>query len=169
MKEILVEISLLSLKFGETEFASSIQRQNNWLGFEPASNQQISDAEKRLNITLPADYKDFLLITNGFTAPTTVDPSFTKIEDIDYLSNVDSFLIEVWCSHEGLWDVSESLKRSILVGGKDEEQYLLLIPPINETDKWRYWTFSSWAPGEHEFEDLNAYFQYVLEFIREQN
>lgn len=159
----------MSLKFGDAEFASSIQKENNWLGFEPATQQQIIDAENRLNVTLPADYKDLLLITNGFTAPTTVDPSFIKVEEIDHLSNVDPFLIEVWCNHEGLWDVSEALKRSILVGGKDEEQYFLLIPPLAENDNWRYWTFASWKPGEYEFADLNTYFQYVLEFIREQN
>lgn len=169
MKEILVAISLLSLKFGEGEFASSVQKENNWLGFEPATEQQILDAEKRLNVELPADYKDFLLITNGFTAPTTIDPSFMKIEDIDYLSNLDPFAIEVWSQYEELRDVAEALKRSILVGGKDEEQYFLLIPPLNKTDKWRYWTFASWKPGEHEHFDLTTYFQYVLEFIKERD
>lgn len=169
MKEILVAISLLSLKFGEAEFASPIQIQNNWLGFEPATALQIDEAEKRLNITLPADYKDFLLITNGFTAPTTIDPSFMKVEDIDYLINVNPFLVEVWLSHEELSDIAEPLKRSIIVGGKDEEQYFLLIPPTTDKEQWRYWTFSSWAPGEHEFANLGTYFEYVLEFIKEQN
>lgn len=169
MKEILVAISLLSLKFGEAEFASSIQKENNWLGFEPTSKQQILDTEKRLNVELPADYKDFLLITNGFTAPTTIDPSFMKVEDIDYLSNVDPFAIEVWSQYEELKYVAEALKRSILVGGKNEEQYFLLIPPLTKTDKWHYWTFASWMPREHEFENLDTYFKHVLEFIKEQN
>jgi len=169
MKEILIAISLLSLQFGESESASSLQIENNWLGFEPATYLQIEAAEKRLNLTLPADYKDFLLTTNGFTAPTVIDPSFMKVEDIDYLINVDPFLVEVWSGHEQLGNVSESLKRSILVGGKDEEQYFLLIPPTTKKEKWQYWTFSSWAPGEHDFLDLKTYFQCVLKFIKKEN
>ncbi|WP_143756529.1 SMI1/KNR4 family protein [Chryseobacterium sp. RU37D] len=44
---------------------------------------------------MPEDYKDFLKITNGFSAPNTVEPTFMRVEDIDLLKNIDPELVEI--------------------------------------------------------------------------
>lgn len=36
---------------------------------DPATPEQVADLEKQLNVSLPADYKEFLAISNGFVAP----------------------------------------------------------------------------------------------------
>lgn len=157
MKELLVAISLLAIKNGEqNHFLTKIQIQNQWLGFDSANSETITVAEKKLNIILPEDYKNFLKITNGFSAPDSVEPTFMKIEEIDYLKNVDEGAINAYQLPE--------LKNSILVGGKDEEQYFLLIPPKDKDAKWKYWKFANWMAGEHEFENLESYFKNVLDF-----
>jgi hypothetical protein len=90
-----------------------------------------------------------------------------KIQDVEYLNSIDPFLIEVWSQHNALDNITYSLKRSILVGGVDEEQYFLLIPPSEKNENWLYWTFSTWAPGESEHADIETYFKNVLNFMEE--
>ncbi|WP_449398688.1 SMI1/KNR4 family protein [Chryseobacterium wanjuense] len=168
MKELLLAISILSVKLGDAnENASKFQIQSQWLGFEPAKTEEIIKTEKRLHVILPEDYKDFLKITNGFSAPNTVEPTFMKVEEIDYLKNIDSELVEIW--GEGDVEMGNVLKKSILIAGKDEEQYFLLIPGENVNGKWKYWKFANWQPGEHEFENLHHYFKDVLEFCEKES
>lgn len=168
MKEILIAISILSIKMGDAyENASTFQIQNKWLGFEPARTEEIIKTEKRLNVILPEDYKDFLKITNGFSAPNTVEPTFMRVEDIDLLKNIDPELVEIW--GEGDAEMGCILEKCILIAGKDQEQYFLLIPNDSINEKWRYWKFANWHPGEHEFEGLHHYFKDVLEFCENQS
>ncbi|SIQ55936.1 hypothetical protein SAMN05880574_11649 [Chryseobacterium sp. RU37D] len=61
------------------------------------------------------------------------------------------------------------LEKCILVAGKDQEQYFLLIPNDSINEKWRYWKFASWHSGEHKFENLHHYFKDVLEFCENQS
>src|SRR5437764_1500142 len=39
---------------------------SGWLGYAPASHEQIEGAEKRLGVTLPPSYRAFLLVSNGW-------------------------------------------------------------------------------------------------------
>jgi len=143
--------------FDEDFKFKSEQIENNWLGNIPASEKQISDSENKLGVKFPEDYKEFLKITNGFSAPNDVEPSFENIENIDYLKNVDEFTIEAY----GLVE----LENAIIVGGISEEQYFLLLPPHAENEKWKYWKFANWMAGEQPFENLKVYFEDVLKFI----
>lgn len=159
MNEILTSISLLSIKIGNAnETAIKAQIENRWLGFDSANKEEILKTEKRLGITLPNDYKEFLNMTNGFLAPNTIEPSFMKIENIDFLKNIDPIAIECY-------NFLPELENSILIAGKDEEQYFLLIPPNNGAENWRYWKFANWYPGEHEFSSLYNYFLDVKTFL----
>jgi hypothetical protein len=47
----------------------------------PATDQQIADLEKQLKIVLPADYKDFLKVSNGFAG--TVNNFVVDIDPVD--------------------------------------------------------------------------------------
>ncbi len=153
MKELLIAISIFSIKLGDAnERATKFQIENNWLGFEPAKNDEIQNTEKRLGIVLPVDYKEFLKISNGFSAPNNIEPTFLNVEEIDYLKNIDKFTIECY-SH------LPELENSILIAGKDEEQYFLIVPPKNKNGKWKYWKFANWYPGEHDFSNLFEYFK----------
>lgn len=159
MKEILIAISLLSIKSGEqNHFFTKFQIQNQWLGFDSAKTEKITEIEKKLNVLLPEDYKNFIRITNGFSAPNSVEPTFMKIEEIDYLKNIEKGVIEAYQIPE--------LENSILVAGKEEEQYFLLIPPKDKNSKWKYWKFANWMAGEQEFDSLESYFKNVLNFCK---
>jgi hypothetical protein len=166
MKSILKEISILAIQLNDRAFNND-QNNLNWLGNTPGSENEIKSAESRLGVVFPEDYKDFLLATNGFFTPDdAIEPTFEKIENVDYLKNIDGFLINVW--NEGtLIDVGKQLTNAIVVGGINDEQYFLLIPPESSHTKWQYWKFANWIPGEERYENLENYFITVLESLKD--
>lgn len=167
MKLILQEISELALLLNDFDY-SDVQRQRNWLGNPPATMESIHKVEERLGILLPADYIEFLKLCNGFHAASTIKPTFVTTDEIDYLKNVDEFLISVWESYEELADVAADLAKSIVIGGLREEQYFLLIPPEKYKTEWRYWFFASWLPGKEQFDNLTGYFADTLNSLQKQ-
>lgn len=159
MKKVLEQISINAIKFEDFNFTTA-QKQAGWLGYKPASEHEIDNAEQRLGIKFPQDYKDFLFITNGFSAPNDIEPSFERVENVVYLKSIDIDIIEAY-------DLEE-LKESIVIGGLNEEQYFLLIPPSTSLEKWKYWKFANWHPGEQEFSSMENYFKDVLQFQNNQ-
>ena len=157
MNNLLVEISKKVIKYEDFNFTSE-QIENKWLGNIPAIDTEIIEIENKLGVKFPEDYKAFLKITNGFSAPNDVEPSFERIENVDYLKSVDEYVIEAFVN-------LPELETAIIVAGIQEEQYFLLLPPKSENGKWKYWKFANWHPGEEPFENLKEYFKNVLEFI----
>ena len=166
MNSLLKQISEKAIELGDFEFTQD-QTENKWLGSKPISEIEINLTEKRLGIEFPTDFKKFLLITNGFFSPNNIEPTFEPIDRIEYLKNIDGSLVEVW-NQEGIADIGKQLERSIVIAGRNEEQYFLIIPPESDLEKWKYWKFSSWQPGEVEHKDLQHYFKDVLLFMNEQ-
>lgn len=165
MNSILKQISEKAIELADLEFTQE-QTKNKWLGTNPASETEIKLTEKRIGIEFPTDFRKFLSISNGFSAPTYVEPTFEPIDKIDYLKNIDSFIIKAF-SIDGIENIGKRLEKSILVGGINEEQYFLLIPPDVKNGKWKYWKFANWHPGEEEHESLESYFKDVLNFLNE--
>ncbi|MGS2765141.1 SMI1/KNR4 family protein [Sinomicrobium sp. M5D2P9] len=166
MKNLLKQISEKAIELADFEFTPE-QITNKWLGNEPALETEIKLAEERLGIKFPADFKQFLTLTNGFSAPNNIEPTFECIDKIDYLKNMDSHIIKAY-SIDGIEYVGKQLENSILIGGINEEQYFLLIPPNSTSNQWKYWKFANWHPGEEEHEGLESYFKEVLGFMNEQ-
>jgi cell wall assembly regulator SMI1 len=65
MEKILRGISKSVFLLNEIDFTEE-QKKSKWLGCAPATEEAIQAAEKRLNCSLPTDYKVFLRIYNGF-------------------------------------------------------------------------------------------------------
>lgn len=168
MKDLLNRISQLAMKLDDPfNRIPEHKRKSEWLGEAPATAEEIEAVEKKLNVKFPLDYKSFMMLTNGFASAIDIEPTFEKLNNIDYLKNIDPHLIKVWNESE-LVDAAKKLSRSILIAGINEEQYFLLIPPTMQTEKWEYWKFANWIPGEEPFEDLETYFGSVLNFIEEE-
>lgn len=158
MKKILTDLFQKSLTTKDNNYFTPEQIKNNWIGNPPATKKEIEETELRLGIELPIDYKEFLLIANGYpTYNDAVEPSFEKITQIQYLKDFYPDIIDIW-RDTGNEDISKELAKSIIIAGKQEEQWFLLIPPTDKNDNWKYWKFASWIPGEIEYKNLTEYF-----------
>jgi hypothetical protein len=115
MKEQLSEISRTAIILGDFKFPETLVK-GNWLGQEPATNNHIVDAERKLGLNLPEDYKTFLKLCNGFHAPNDVEPTFLAADKIDYLEKLDPDLARIW-TETGNSQVGVELGRSIIVAG----------------------------------------------------
>src|SRR4051812_47928636 len=62
---------------------------NRWLGFPPASEQDIMMREMHLEITLPPSYRDFLLTSNGFRYVSFFLDNLSSIEEVDWAINIE--------------------------------------------------------------------------------
>lgn len=162
---VLQNLSEWEIRFSHFEFTTD-QIRSKWLGNPPATPEEIDEAEKRLGVKFPQDYREFLSICNGFDIHSFTDPAFHPVEQIDYLRNVDPDLIKIW-SETGNDAEGKLLDRSIIVGGIKEEQYFLLIPPEPGETAWTYWKFAAWIPGPSAFNDLKNYWRWLLEFEME--
>jgi hypothetical protein len=145
LKELLQNISGQVIKAGELTFDEDV-KQSHWLGYAAATPKAIGEAEKRLGIQLPADYRELLLLTNGFRASDYVAVSFLPVEKIGWLRDMDKDLAEIW--GQPLGDkkedtvLAEGFQRSLLIGGYHEESEFLLVPPGKNNKEWQYWYFS---------------------------
>ena len=132
-----------------------------------AEEADILAAEARLGIRLPNDYRELIKTFNGFsTVEGTTEPSFTPIEAIQWLRDVEPNLIKIW-QDEPLADVGRQLEQSLIVAGIEEEQCFLLIPPQLEEEDWKYWKFANWIPGEIAYENLLDYFTQLRQYTEE--
>lgn len=165
MQPLLKKISEKAIELSDLEFTQE-QTDRKWLGNEPATEAEIELAEKRLGVEFPPDFKTFLYISNGFSAPNNIEPTFEQVDQIDYLKNIDNFIIDAY-SIDGLEPIGRALEKSILVAGIDQEQYFLLIPSDTTAGEYKYWKFSNWLPGEEEYENIETYFEEVLTFLNE--
>ncbi len=165
MKKIVGELFEKIVATKNNDSVTEKQRQSIWIGNSPATKVEINEAETRLGIKLPNDYKEFLQIANGYPSYNeTVEPSFVKVNEIQYFKDLFPEIITIW-KETGNEQISSVLNRSIIIAGINEEQWFLIIPPKNQSDKWKYWMFANWIPGEIEYQNLQEYFLHVTESV----
>lgn len=101
----------------------------------PASPSAIRAAEERLGVELPADYKDFLLITNGLEMLSIDAPALKPVEELCWESpeelGLDWMRVNLGCEV----DTSEeerlpAMKRVLLLSDGGEESMWYIEPDI---------------------------------------
>ncbi len=166
-KKLLDNISKISIKQKTIDFSETIIK-NKSLRKPPATREEISEAEKRLNLVLPDDYKKFLLASNGFECFSYTGVTLAPVDKIDFLTKVDEQLVDIWADSMDELDTTfgDKLRSSIIIGGHEEEQQLLLIPLHNSN--WECWHFSSWRPGEIIYESFRFYMEGELQSLEDE-
>ena len=72
---------------------------DRWAGFAPASEAAIAAAEARLGRVLPALYKAFLAVSNGWWIDGTDGPiRLWGVEEIRPMAEVQPEIVEMWSS-----------------------------------------------------------------------
>lgn len=170
-QEILEKLSALSIKT-EPDMFTPEQKTNKWIGKEPASVQAIEEAEKRLGLKLPDDYKEFLKVSNGFPEFPLVNPVLASAEEIN-------FLVEAYKVYEnGILDITkdypdeekgtigEYVERGIAISRFPAEQEVWLIPS-EDGNEWECWFFASWIPGEDRYKSFRHYIEAKIQQLEE--
>lgn len=163
-QQLLKEMSKAAIEQNTYEFGEE-QVEEKWLGHSSASDEQIKGVENRLGITLPDDYKQFLKQSNGFDCLSNIDVTVMPVERIDYLKALDKELVDIWTSEPDREEFNRQFSSSILIGGYQEEQQLLLVP-IADGD-WECWFFAAWSPGETKYPSFRFYMEEVLTRLKE--
>jgi hypothetical protein len=163
-QELLKRISELSIHYEEMEFTSD-QIEKKWLGFEPASINEIRLKEAELGIQFPQDYIDFLLTSNGFIACQSTFPTLCPISEVGFLRDIEPDIIDLFDPESDGKLIFNSIRNSVFIGGLHDEQQMFLGPV--ENGEWVCWFFASWLPGEWRFQSLRYYMEYILRELEE--
>lgn len=131
-RKLLEKISVLAIK-DDSELYTEDMATSKWLGNEPAFEEDILAAERRIEMELPEDYREFLTVSNGFTSHT-IYSALLPVEEINWLSVLDNDLTDIveqsieWGKekYHGL------TKKCLLVGGLLDEEQVLLFPTNNK-------------------------------------
>ncbi|MBV6623811.1 MAG: SMI1/KNR4 family protein [Rivularia sp. (in: Bacteria)] len=82
--------------------------QSQWMGYEPATETQIVEAEKRLGISLPNSLRNFYLVTNGWRETGYFIYDILPVEKIDWLRIRDSHLYGIAFKAEKRQDIPDN-------------------------------------------------------------
>ncbi|KAF4998889.1 hypothetical protein FGRMN_2820 [Fusarium graminum] len=140
MKELLLELERNTKAKTGGYWAAMEEPAPQTLFIPPATDEQISNLEKRLDLTLPDDYKEFLKISNGFRGTWNgyhLDPPLFGADDVDWVSG--GFELPFLELHDSISGVIE-LKlpgdqpewpdsgKTIKIGSEDILSVLLITP-----------------------------------------
>lgn len=131
---------------------SEEQRGAGWLGFQGASEQQITALEVRLGIRLPPTYRSFLATSNGWSHLSPFMEQMRTTETVDWCEEVDALLWDMITDYDDEEpDGPQNMERGLLISLAGDAQFWLLDPgDISQNGEWAAYTWSSWHPGWSE-------------------
>jgi hypothetical protein len=161
-QQLLYKISDLAISQETAKFSDEIKTKN-YLGKPPATTDAISEAEKRLQVPLPEDYKQFLLTSNGFECYANNGVTLLPIEQVNYFMNVDSPQVQARINDPKIYNTrfASRLTDSIIIGGIVETQQLLLIPLGRQ--QLECWFLPQWELDERLYPGFRFYMEEELQ------
>jgi len=135
-------------------------RASGWLGYAPASKEQIGSAEARLGRTLPVSYREFLTVSNGWRATGFFIDRMWSTEEIEWFRVRHHEWIADWNLGVAAYDASnpnapgpadddaQYLPSALEISEVGDSAINLLNPLVLTGDgEWQAWFFSNWNPG----------------------
>ena len=84
----------------DEDFPNAV-RKSRWLGYKPATEEQIAQLEERLGYRLPPSYRSFLATTNGWRRTSSFVERVRAAKDVKWLEDDDPQLVDIWCGSLG--------------------------------------------------------------------
>jgi SMI1 / KNR4 family (SUKH-1) len=127
-----------------------------WLGFAPATAEEVAAAEARLGCSLPPSLREFLLVTNGWRDAGNFIYRLAGTAELDWLRDTDD---AGWTEAYSELDDGGVLGRSLRLSLAGDSAVLLLDPDdVDDNGEWAGYWLASWSgmgPERHgSFYDL---------------
>jgi cell wall assembly regulator SMI1 len=160
-RELLGQVDFVAEPRLVEDGVTSEVRAAGWLGYPPATYDQITRLEARLGKTLPLSYRHFLEASNGFRQPGVMVWRMLPAEVVDWYRSRHQSTIETWKQNE---DLSNTLEISA------RERYgtavfLLDAGIIDPAGEWEAVYFAHWIPGSFRYRSLRALMQWQYQQI----
>jgi hypothetical protein len=127
-----------------------------WLGFEPATEDELAEAEARLGRRLPPSLRSFLAITNGWRDAGNFIYRIAGATELDWLRDTND-------AHWARAYRSEVVARSLRLSLKGDSSVVFLDPmDFNEDGEWAAYRLASWSGTGPERFDSFADLMYDL-------
>jgi hypothetical protein len=144
--------------------------ESGWLGFPPATEDEIEGLEERLNARLPPSYRSFLKTSNGWLYPGSFIYDLLPTSKVGWLRDLHPDWIDAWM--EGakmIGDVApisdaeyfvygpqqdacnfriEYWRATLTLSGRGDSSVFLLNPLVRTPEgEWEAWFFANWQAG----------------------
>ena len=141
--------------------------ESGWLGYTPATEEEIVAAETRLGVRFPPSYRAFLRVTDGWRHMSTfvhriwptpgiawfrqrnqewIDAYVEPAKDDPRLPD-DKYLV-YGKAQDTVWFRPEYLQTALEISDTGDDSILLLNPEIVTPEgEWEAWFFANWLPG----------------------
>jgi HEAT repeat protein len=130
------------------------------MGYRPASERAIAEAERRLGTTLPPSLKTFYRVTNGWRAIGYSIYGIRPVQKLEWLRTADPDLYGIACEAESPspgepahmrahhFEQGTRVKRSLLISSGGDAALLLLDPETRDArGEWAGGQWAAWSPG----------------------
>jgi len=157
-------------------------RAQGYLGCAGATEEQIVAAENRLGVRLPASYRTFLSISNGWPmiSSEAMPGRLWSVDEIYWIRDHDPHAIKIW--GEGNDDISPEehlkgqdslnyrkayVKNLLSISDHGDACDLLLSPEIvDPLGEWECWQIANWYPGAVRYASFQTWITEKLVFLR---
>ncbi|MGO8673945.1 MAG: SMI1/KNR4 family protein [Capsulimonadaceae bacterium] len=153
-----------------TRSLSDATHNSGWVGSPPATEKEITDAETRIGMRLPASYHNFLLVSNGWPAVGAGSPDrLLPVDQIDTVPRRDKSLI-----YYG-YPYGSTVKYAIVISGlncaqgSDGDGVLMLAPTaFGPEGEWQCFDYAPWHPGIDRYGSFGTRMLELRKFVRSQ-
>jgi hypothetical protein len=127
---------------------------DGWLGFTPASEEEIAAAEARLGVSFPPSLREFLAVTNGWRDAGNFIYQLAGTAELGWLRDLDPGWIDSFgaAMDEGLDEddeyegVTPMLRRALQLSLDGDAAVMFLDPGDVDADgEWAGYWLASWA------------------------
>jgi hypothetical protein len=154
---------LLSNEDNRIELDDEIVK-SGWLGFAPASSGEIEHLERRLGKRLPASFRQYLRVSNGWVKGPSLPPRWYGTNEIGWFRDLEPEYVRIWTQDAyvvpdekyfvyGPKQDTVSIRceylNSCLQVSEVFDGYVYLLNPevISPELEWEAWVFGSKLPG----------------------
>jgi hypothetical protein len=144
-------------------------RASGWLGFPPATEQELDELEARLQIPLPPSYRSFLRTSNGWRRTTHAIDRLRSTPHVRWFKDekdwFGGFTRPASVASEPPTPDAEyfayttpqdfrpqHLRETLQISDVGDAAVYLLNPQVIGKDgEWEAWFFANWLPGVHRY------------------